>query len=643
MNYYQKFYTNQIHSSSLLCQLATMWKSQVLCDAIIRSGSVVTKAHRVVLVAACPMLQSMENAAVGSHLEVRLAADIKQDSIQTFLQYLYEGFMMLTEQNCRDVEKIARLLQVDNVIKCCADFNKCLNTKTGQMTGSDQYKYTFHDMVEFKHVRSSEMQKTVQERSTKRTSEFPRPPSPGSKRQRTQDMHADDAASMSSSYSHVAPDPWDRVPKLGMPFHARGGQGSQQLGVIDVVEDSLELIQTDPPDSSGGRAAKDQRSSQKSVSIAVSSQLSNSTDLQIVDVATEQARQEPRPRNSMPSQTRTTPTNQTHIVAENVKSTNSHSAPKPSSHSSTPIMNDKLQVNSSPVMSPSSSHFSNRSSPQVRLDASTHKPFAAGSESQSSLPAQQSTDLSTNVSVAEPMPDSGAREMPEANQQKPSKPLSPDKSNTDLSIVKIESDEDEEASALEMYINVSGGGGESIRVQRAEHSEPEEGDPQAEWMREDVSNEDSNVSGDQSNSWLYPPGGQQQYKGRKSDWVPSHCYPSPGSNIQSMILTSGPVPSGSACSDSFLGFGAKHREMGDEDKHILVPNAGLKNKMCVYCHRLKSRTKSGWYIYTQNRCRKCDVPLCKKNKTCFVNYHRELGIPESEYMTPYLNFRYMLQ
>ena len=43
MNCYQKFYTNQIHSSSLLCQLATMWKSQVLCDAIIRSGAVITK------------------------------------------------------------------------------------------------------------------------------------------------------------------------------------------------------------------------------------------------------------------------------------------------------------------------------------------------------------------------------------------------------------------------------------------------------------------------------------------------------------------------------------------------------------------------------------------------------------------------
>ncbi|XP_061182947.1 hypermethylated in cancer 2 protein-like isoform X3 [Saccostrea echinata] len=514
MNCYQKFYTNQIHSSSLLCQLATMWKSQVLCDAIIRSGSVVTKAHRVVLVAACPMLQSMENAAVGSHLEVRLAADIKQESIQTFLQYLYEGFMMLTEQNCRDVEKIARLLQVDNVIKCCADFNKCLSSKTGHMSANDQYKYTFHDMVEFKHVRSSEMQKTVQERTTKRTSDFPQPPSPGNKRQRTQDMHADDAASMASSYSHVAPDPWDRVPKLGMPFHARGGQGSQQPGVIDIVEDSLELIQTDPPDSSGDRSNKDQRLSQKSVSIAVASKISNNTNLQIVDVATEQARPEPRSRNSMPLHSRVAPANQTLTSTENGKSTNSHPAPKASSHSTTPVMNDKLQVSSSPGMSPSSPHFSNRSSPQVRPEPSTHKPFAAGSESQSSQPPQQNTDLSSNTNAAESISDTGtsnARETQEANQQKPSKPPSPEKTSTDLTIVKIESD-DEEAAAMEMYINVAGGGAEAIRVQRAEHGDLEEGDPQAEWMREDVSNEDSNVSGDQSNSWVYPPGGPAQYK-----------------------------------------------------------------------------------------------------------------------------------
>lgn len=67
--------------------------------------------------------------------------------------------------------------------------------------------------------------------------------------------------------------------------------------------------------------------------------------------------------------------------------------------------------------------------------------------------------------------------------------------------------------AMEMYINMSGGGGESIRVQRADHTDQEEGDPQADWMRDEMSNEDSNVSGDQSNSWVYPPGSQAQYKG----------------------------------------------------------------------------------------------------------------------------------
>lgn len=40
---YQKTYMNHIHSSSLLYQLATMWKTQTLCDAVIRSGSVITK------------------------------------------------------------------------------------------------------------------------------------------------------------------------------------------------------------------------------------------------------------------------------------------------------------------------------------------------------------------------------------------------------------------------------------------------------------------------------------------------------------------------------------------------------------------------------------------------------------------------
>lgn len=40
---YQKFYTNPIQSSSLLCQLASMWKSDIMCDAVIKTGNVNTK------------------------------------------------------------------------------------------------------------------------------------------------------------------------------------------------------------------------------------------------------------------------------------------------------------------------------------------------------------------------------------------------------------------------------------------------------------------------------------------------------------------------------------------------------------------------------------------------------------------------
>ncbi|XP_033753470.1 zinc finger E-box-binding homeobox protein zag-1-like isoform X22 [Pecten maximus] len=296
---YQKVYMNQIHSSSLLCQLSEMWKNQLLCDAIIKTGQIITKAHRVVLVAACPMLQSMENAAAGSHLEVRLAADIKQESVNTFLQYLYEGFMMLTEENVRDVEKVARLLQVDSVIKCVADFYKCMHAKTGIAFPGTQYKYNFNDLIEFRHVRVTDLQKTVHDGAGKRMSDFPRPGSPGSKRPR---LHrggspsdvtvigsdkADDTASMSHSYMAGAPDPWDRVPKLGSGMGRQGASGrNSQPGVIEIVEESIELVQTEPPEKDSGQSSSS-RSSQKtssSISIAIASQYNTDPDLSIVNV-----------------------------------------------------------------------------------------------------------------------------------------------------------------------------------------------------------------------------------------------------------------------------------------------------------------------------------------------------------------------
>lgn len=217
------------------------------------------------------MLQTMENATSGSHLEVRLASDIRQESVNTFLQYLYEGYMILTEDNSSDVEKIARLLQVDSVTKCCADFNKCMNKGAGA-----QFRYSFHDQTDFKHMRVSDLFRK-HERSVKRHGDMHRPSSPGVKRQR---MHSSsspkihDTSSMAESYGATS-DPWDRVPRLGSGF--------QGPGVVDIREDGFELVQTEPPkkDSTG---IQEPVKVQTSVSLSVSSQHNHSSDLRVVNV-----------------------------------------------------------------------------------------------------------------------------------------------------------------------------------------------------------------------------------------------------------------------------------------------------------------------------------------------------------------------
>ena len=42
---YQKVYMNQIYSSSIMRQVAQMWKNQLLCDAVIKTGNIQTKVN----------------------------------------------------------------------------------------------------------------------------------------------------------------------------------------------------------------------------------------------------------------------------------------------------------------------------------------------------------------------------------------------------------------------------------------------------------------------------------------------------------------------------------------------------------------------------------------------------------------------
>ncbi|XP_062580784.1 uncharacterized protein LOC134242695 isoform X3 [Saccostrea cucullata] len=526
---YHKVYMNHVHSSTLLSQLSTMLKSQTLCDAIIKTGPVSTRAHRVVLVAACPMLQTMENATSGSHLEVRLASDISQESVNTFLQYLYEGYMILTEENCHEVEKIARLLQVDSITKCCADFNKCINKSAGA-----QFRYSFQDQTDFKHMRVSDLFKK-QERSVKRTNEIHRPTSPGVKRQRihSSSPKIHDTSSMAESYGATS-DPWDRVPRLGSGF--------QGPGVIDIREDGFELVQTEPPkkDSSG---IQEPAKIQTSVSLSVSSQHNHSSDLRVVNVVGDAG---------PPGSERA--------------GKSSQAAPPPGGSSRDPISFSPVAIQDSPSSSTSSVEISRSmghqekvqqkkevekqtqakihipdysdsqytsdvvnasTGPRVSEDLGTSyrapypvamtqiprqpapKPFASGSASQTvSMPVFPET-ISSPVSQKS---QSTARERSGSSERPASSGRSVDTGQDkiddqpDLSIVKIETATERDMSNLEMYMGDESFGSHGHQPVRGDEDDPGPDynveEPPGEWPREDMSNESSNVSGmDNSANW----------------------------------------------------------------------------------------------------------------------------------------------
>ncbi|XP_076114858.1 uncharacterized protein LOC143082833 isoform X24 [Mytilus galloprovincialis] len=536
MNQYQKVYMNQIHSSSLLGQLAQMWKSQMLCDALIRTGNVTTKAHRVVLVAACPMLQSMDNASVGSHLEVRLAADIKQEAVNSFLQYLYEGFMMLSEENCKDVEKVARLLQVDSVTKCCIDFYNCLQKKTGVPVYSNtQYKYSSADLLEFRHVRTTDLQKTLHERMMKRAAaDSVRPTSPSGKRQRMQQQRppspnidlamfgqkADDTLSMTHSYmgntgNQAAGEPWERVPRIGAIHSQRPSH--PKPGVIEIVEDSLEILQTQPPDKDGNKSAPP--IIQKSLAISVSSQLNSSQDVHVVNVNDSSSHPTAAGDGPIMSTGRDSITVSPLTVMPGTSSLSSSSASSPLTKDPHKSTMDKDMLDKQTYAKKLQSSLDHQSStPQrglfpVSMSPANMSPinqvkksFAAGSASQAASMSQshdsptKRTSTSAGNEMERPQSSDQGKDLGTKNKVDDRSASNSTDMAPDLSIVKVEPTGE---AGLDMYVDVPE---ESMiqAQQREQREHDDESDLELEeasgdWSRDEMSNEAA--GGDQNNSW----------------------------------------------------------------------------------------------------------------------------------------------
>ncbi|XP_052687935.1 uncharacterized protein LOC128166641 isoform X6 [Crassostrea angulata] len=167
---YHKIYMSPVQSSNLQSQLCGLWKKQKFCDAVIKSDNISVMAHSLVLAASCPKLQSMEAYSFGSLLEIRVDSDITKESVMAFLQYLYEGYLMLTEENYCHVEKLAHSMHIDSIISYCKDFNQSILSSR-----SDIHETT--DQADFKHVRTTNLlrvldssQKRLHESSVNRDS-----------------------------------------------------------------------------------------------------------------------------------------------------------------------------------------------------------------------------------------------------------------------------------------------------------------------------------------------------------------------------------------------------------------------------------------------------------------------------------------
>ncbi|XP_061178989.1 zinc finger and BTB domain-containing protein 18-like isoform X4 [Saccostrea echinata] len=590
-NCYQKFYTNQIHSSSLLYQLSTMWKSQVLCDAVIRSGSTVIKAHRVILVAACPMLQSMEKSSIGSHLEVRLASDIAADSINTFLQYLYEGFMMLTEENCKEVEKIARLLQVDSVIKCCADFSKCVSLKTGTGNFSnEQYRYTFHDMIEFRHVRSSDLQKTVQDKLKRPSTDFLRAGSPSTKRPKHFRMGSPsdisviaDRLSMAQSYAQQE----KQVNHSGAVNSSQRSNGSSQkqpVFPVEIVEDSIELVQTEVnPDTNT-------ISVDEAVSVGIASQIDNSSDLQVIDISKDKSNH-PSASNNSAAHSHHPHDSITVNPLENFANTDGalsnlrdSSFPPPLTSHRTLSTSSSRQTEDVPTLRRSKA--TERPPDSLPLQAMQHLTRSSNSSLVPSSPVQSSQDIQggrsmfTTSVTSERGSKSGRAGASQTNDGRKEK--SSLQGEPDLSIVKSETmDNDSTPGGLEMYVDSLDEPHDT--GQRDSEADDTEGDVTGDWNKEDLSME-GNITGDQT-MWVDP-----NFKGKnENDW--------------------GEAGIESESSDSFPG-------------HYLKRLPGSKKRACVYCSMRNTKHKLGWPVKSHYVCSECDVALCRAGQACFQGYHK---------------------
>ena len=67
-----------------------------------------------------------KNIRDGAELEVNLPSGINDEALATFVAFLYDGVLNLTEYNYKDIERVGNLLKVEKVQRYCREFANSL-------------------------------------------------------------------------------------------------------------------------------------------------------------------------------------------------------------------------------------------------------------------------------------------------------------------------------------------------------------------------------------------------------------------------------------------------------------------------------------------------------------------------------------
>ncbi|CAE1330723.1 unnamed protein product [Acanthosepion pharaonis] len=116
------------HQGSMLSNMADLWKKGKLCDATIGNGTMKIMVHKIVLVALSPQLLSLPNTDLTSGcFQLTFPQEIGGDALWAFAKYMYEGVVSLNVDVLEDMERISKILNLQDLQDMCSLYRNQVN------------------------------------------------------------------------------------------------------------------------------------------------------------------------------------------------------------------------------------------------------------------------------------------------------------------------------------------------------------------------------------------------------------------------------------------------------------------------------------------------------------------------------------